>query len=65
MAFSVYYRPEEFAEVIDAFATGRIDPTPLVTDTIGLDGLDGAFARLATDPTDGKILVDPRAGGVA
>ena len=61
VAFSVYYRPEEFAHVVEAFATGRIDPTVLVTDTIRLDGLDGAFDRLAADPTDCKILVDPRA----
>ncbi len=65
VAFSVYYRPEEFREVIDAFAAGRIDPTPLVTDTIGLDGLDDAFARLATDPADCKVLVDPSLGGAA
>jgi 2-desacetyl-2-hydroxyethyl bacteriochlorophyllide A dehydrogenase len=63
VSFSVYYRPEEFREVIDAFAQGRIDPTPLVTDTIGLEELDQAFSRLATDPTDCKILVDPQLGG--
>jgi 2-desacetyl-2-hydroxyethyl bacteriochlorophyllide A dehydrogenase len=60
IAFSVYYRPEEFEEVIAAFAEGRIDPGPLVTDTVALDGADSAFDRLATSPTDSKILVDPQ-----
>ncbi len=61
IAFSVYYRPEEFEHVIAAFADGRIDPSALVTDTVGLDQLGTVFDRLATDPTDSKILVDPRA----
>jgi (R,R)-butanediol dehydrogenase / meso-butanediol dehydrogenase / diacetyl reductase len=60
VAFSVYYRPEEFEQVIEAFADGRIDPTALVTDTVGLDQVDGAFDRLMHDPTDCKVLVDPR-----
>lgn len=61
VAFSVYYRPDEFREVIDAFAQGRIDPTPLVTSRLALDQVDAAFDRLAHDPTDSKILVDPSA----
>jgi (R,R)-butanediol dehydrogenase / meso-butanediol dehydrogenase / diacetyl reductase len=60
VAFSVYYRPEDFEHVIEAFAAGRIDPAPLVTGTVGLDGVDLAFERLMHDPTDCKILVDPR-----
>ena len=60
IGFAVYYRPEEFDTVIAAFADGSIDPTGLVTDTVGLDQLDSAFDRLATDPTDAKILIDPR-----
>ena len=59
IGFSVYYRPDEFREVVDAFATGRIDPTPLVTDTIALSDVDQAFDRLQHDPTDVKVLVDP------
>lgn len=57
--FSVYYRPEEFRTVIDAFMTERIDPGPLVTRTVGLGDLDDAFASLATSPADLKIVVDP------
>ena len=60
VSFSVYYRPDEFEHVIEAFAGGRIDPTVLVTGTVPLDGLDQAFARLGGNPSDCKILVDPR-----
>jgi (R,R)-butanediol dehydrogenase/meso-butanediol dehydrogenase/diacetyl reductase len=57
--FSVYYRPDEFRAVVDAFATGRIDPSALVSRTVGLTGLDDAFASLITSPDDIKIVVDP------
>jgi 2-desacetyl-2-hydroxyethyl bacteriochlorophyllide A dehydrogenase len=57
--FSVYYRPDEFRAVVDALATGRLDPAPLVTRTVGLTDLDDAFSSLATSPTDLKVLVDP------
>ena len=59
--FSVYYRPDEFRAAVDAFATGRVDPTPLVTRTVGFGELDLAFDSLVTSPTDLKILVDPTA----
>jgi (R,R)-butanediol dehydrogenase / meso-butanediol dehydrogenase / diacetyl reductase len=57
--FAVYYRPDEFRAAIDAFATGRVDPTPLVTRTVGFADLDEVFASLATSPRDLKVLVDP------
>ena len=69
IAFSVYYRPEEFEFVINAFETGQIDPEPLVTRIVALEQLDSAFASLMGTATDSKILVDPRqvpaAGGVS
>ena len=60
IAFSVYYRPEEFEFVINAFETGQIDPEPLVTRIVALEQLDSAFASLSGTATDSKILVDPR-----
>lgn len=59
IAFSVYYRPEEFRTVVDAFATGQIDPSPLLTRTVGLGDLDDVFASLSTSPDDIKVVVDP------
>ena len=60
LSFSVYYRPEEFELVINAFETGQIDPDPLVTRIVALEELDSAFASLTGAATDSKILVDPR-----
>lgn len=60
VAFSVYYRPDEFRSVIDAFMAGQIDPSPLVTRNVPLDQIDDAFGALTGSVTDSKILVDPR-----
>jgi (R,R)-butanediol dehydrogenase/meso-butanediol dehydrogenase/diacetyl reductase len=62
VAFSVYYRPEEFRSVIDAFMTGQIDPSPLVTRNVPLDQVEGAFDSLIGSVIDSKILIDPRVG---
>jgi (R,R)-butanediol dehydrogenase / meso-butanediol dehydrogenase / diacetyl reductase len=57
--FSVYYRPDEFRTVVDAFARAQIDPSALVSRTVGLADLNDAFASLTTSPDDLKIVVDP------
>jgi (R,R)-butanediol dehydrogenase / meso-butanediol dehydrogenase / diacetyl reductase len=60
VAFSVYYLPEEFQRVIDAFTSGSIDPSPLIADTVSLEEIDAAFRGVAESTTHSKILVDPR-----
>ena len=60
IAFSVYYSPEEFRTVIAAFESGRIDPVPLLSRTVGLDALDELFASLGGGSEDLKVAVDPR-----
>jgi (R,R)-butanediol dehydrogenase / meso-butanediol dehydrogenase / diacetyl reductase len=57
--FSVYYTPDDFRTVIDAFATGAIAPGQLIGRTIRLNSLAEAFDLLAEASTQGKILVDP------
>jgi (R,R)-butanediol dehydrogenase / meso-butanediol dehydrogenase / diacetyl reductase len=57
--FSVYYRPAEFRAVIDAFADGSIDPSTLVTRTVGFAELDEVFTTLASSPDELKVVVDP------
>ena len=57
--YSVYYQPEEFRTVLAAFADGSLDPSPLVTRTIGYADLDATFESLATSPDDLKVIVDP------
>ena len=57
--FAVYYTPDEFRTVIEAFGSGALQPGQLVGTTIGLSALDEAFDLLAAGSTEGKILIDP------
>ena len=41
-------------------ADGRVNIAPLHTSTVGLEQMADAFAGLARDPQQVKILVDPR-----
>jgi threonine dehydrogenase-like Zn-dependent dehydrogenase len=38
---------------------GKVDPGPLVTGTVGLAGVERAFAALASPERHAKILIDP------
>ena len=49
---------DEFPGVLDLLKTGRIDPTPLISDVIGLEGIDSAI-RNFNDPSRLKVLVSP------
>jgi threonine dehydrogenase-like Zn-dependent dehydrogenase len=40
-------------------AEGQVDAASLVTATVGVDGVAGAFADLATPERHTKILVEP------
>jgi (R,R)-butanediol dehydrogenase / meso-butanediol dehydrogenase / diacetyl reductase len=57
--FAVYYTPDEFRAVIEAFGSGAIEPGRLVGRTMALDALAEAFDLLAEGSTPGKILVAP------
>ncbi len=59
LQFVLYYAPEEFAEALSAIAAGRLDWQPLVTGTVGLDGIAGAFAALEDPEAHAKIMIDP------
>ena len=60
------YTPPEFRDTLHMLADGKIDPRPLITGTVGLDGVEAAFDALAAEggageaPSHAKILVDPR-----
>ena len=53
------YTPEEFAATLDVIADGDVDLDPVVTGTVGVDGVPQAFADLANPETHAKILVEP------
>jgi len=57
--FVVAYAPEEFAATLRRIAEGQIDVSPVITGSVGLDGIAGAFAALATPDTQVKIVVEP------
>jgi hypothetical protein len=51
-----------FAGAIEAFATGSVDPRPLVAATIGLEDLAGVLGGSRPNGAGGgpKIHIDPR-----
>ncbi len=63
LRFVIAYDPAEFAQTLQLIASGKVDPSPLHTGTVGLDGVAGAFEALGNPEQHAKILVDPRSGG--
>jgi len=59
--YSVAYRPDEFREVIAAFAAGDIDPTPMIGPTLGLARLADALELVRTGVAHGRVLVSAHA----
>jgi threonine dehydrogenase-like Zn-dependent dehydrogenase len=60
------YTPLEFRDTLHMLAEGKVDPRPLITGTVGLDGVSAAFAALGgvgqagEGDTHAKLLIDPR-----
>ena len=59
--FAFAYSPEEFARALRAIAEGEVDVTPMITGSVGIDGVPGAFEDLANPERHCKILVEPAA----
>jgi threonine dehydrogenase-like Zn-dependent dehydrogenase len=57
--FVLAYTAEEFAESLHHLAEGRVDADALITGTVGLDGVAGAFSDLANPERHAKVMVDP------
>jgi len=57
--FVLAYTAQEFAESLRHIAEGKVDVTPLVTGTVGLEGVSDAFAELANPEKHAKVMVDP------
>ncbi|WP_440713067.1 zinc-binding dehydrogenase [Gordonia sp. FQ] len=64
LRFVFAYDPDEFRDTLHLMADGRIDARPLLTGTVGLDGVDAAFAALGDPETHAKILIDPASEAV-
>jgi threonine dehydrogenase-like Zn-dependent dehydrogenase len=59
LRFVLAYTPLEFRDTLHQLAEGTVDASPLVTGTVGLDGVAGAFEVLARAESHAKVLVDP------
>jgi threonine dehydrogenase-like Zn-dependent dehydrogenase len=57
--FALAYSTDEFAGALRAIAEGDVDASAMVTGTVGLDGVAGAFESLGRPDEQVKILVEP------
>jgi threonine dehydrogenase-like Zn-dependent dehydrogenase len=60
LRFVFGYTPLEFRDTLHQLADGKVDPRPLITGEVGLDGVDAAFRALADPQRHAKILIDPQ-----
>jgi threonine dehydrogenase-like Zn-dependent dehydrogenase len=59
LRFVIGYTPLEFRDTLHMLAEGDVDPRPMITGEVGLEGVDAAFAALADPETHAKVLIDP------
>ncbi len=59
LRFVVGYTPLEFRDTLHLLADGKVDAAPILTGTVGLDGVGEAFASLADPDLHAKILIAP------
>jgi threonine dehydrogenase-like Zn-dependent dehydrogenase len=59
MRFVLGYSPLDFRDTLHRLAEGKLDGGSLVTGTVGLDGVNGAFDALAAADVHAKVLIDP------
>jgi threonine dehydrogenase-like Zn-dependent dehydrogenase len=60
MRFVYAYSLEEFADTLRRIAEGELgELSPMITGTVGLDGVPGAFDALADPDQHAKILITP------
>jgi threonine dehydrogenase-like Zn-dependent dehydrogenase len=64
LRFALGYSPLEFRDTLHMLAEGKVDPGPLVTGRVGLEGVDAAFAALSHPDVHAKILIDPQSTAV-
>ncbi len=65
LRFVLGYTPLEFRDTLQMLAEGKVDASPLITGSVGLGGVESAFATLADPETHAKILVDPKSTATA
>jgi threonine dehydrogenase-like Zn-dependent dehydrogenase len=59
LRFVIGYSPLEFRDTLRMLAEGEVDPRPMITGSVGLDGVEAAFTALGDPERHAKILIDP------
>ncbi|MCU1397831.1 MAG: alcohol dehydrogenase [Acidimicrobiales bacterium] len=59
LQFVLGYEPGEFNYALNAIADQRVDLSPWITGTVGIDGVPQAFTDLGNPEAHAKILVKP------
>jgi threonine dehydrogenase-like Zn-dependent dehydrogenase len=59
LRFVVGYTPLEFRDTLHLLADGKVDASPIVTATVGLEGVEAAFDALSDPDAHAKILIEP------
>jgi threonine dehydrogenase-like Zn-dependent dehydrogenase len=65
LRFVIGYSPLEFRDTLHMLAEGDVDPRPMITGSVGLDGVESAFAALSDPERHAKVLIDPRSDAVS
>jgi threonine dehydrogenase-like Zn-dependent dehydrogenase len=64
LRFVLGHSPLEYRDTLHMIAEGKFDCAPMITGTVGLDGVAGAFDALRDPERHAKILVDPKSAAV-
>jgi threonine dehydrogenase-like Zn-dependent dehydrogenase len=59
LQFVLGYNSAEFAATLQNLAEGKVNPSPLLTGKVGLEGVAQAFEDLGSPEHHAKILVEP------
>ena len=59
LKFVLGYTPDEFSETLDNITDGSLQPEPMITGRVGLDGVAQAFQTLGDPEEHCKIMVTP------
>ncbi len=59
IGFALAYDPTEFAETLRHIAEGELDVAPLITGSVDIADVAGAFDALADPEAHAKILIEP------
>jgi len=60
LRFAFGYTPLDFYDSLHMLADGKLQATALITGTVGLAGVAGAFTALGDPEKHAKILIEPR-----